>query len=108
MTIQGSIIAVLSLLALSSSGAYARDHPRDIAALIPRDNVDECQAILFILKATAFCSTFIGLRDVTRTTTGAGSLATAFVTVAGAPCTVTAARETMYVLRVGSLTPQHL
>lgn len=96
--IQGSIIAVLSLLAISTSADYARDHPRDIAALVPRDKVNECQAVLVLLKASAFCSTFTGLRDVTKTSTGPASTATTIVTDAGAPCTVTAKRATVYVL----------
>ena len=98
MAIQGSIIAVLSLLAISTSADFARNHPRDIAALVPWDKVDEYQAVVVLWKASAFCSTFIRLQDVTKTSTGPVSTATATVTVPGAPCTVVAARGTVYVL----------
>ncbi|KAF2824387.1 hypothetical protein CC86DRAFT_384027 [Ophiobolus disseminans] len=81
MTIKGSFLAILSA--------------RDISALRPRDNVAECQAVLLFLKAAAFCSTFNGLKDATRTATGAGLLKTTTATVAGAPCTVTAERATI-------------
>jgi hypothetical protein len=97
MTIKISLSIVLSLLAHGSVGLHARDHARDISALEPRDNVGECQLALLTLKATAFCSTFIVLQDVTKTATGEGSLQTTTTTVAGAPCIVTAAQETVYV-----------
>jgi hypothetical protein len=97
MTIEIGLSIVLSLLTHGSVGLHARDHARDISALEPRDNVGECQLALLALKATAFCSTFIVLQDVTKTATGEGSLQTTTTTVAGAPCTVTAAQETVYV-----------
>lgn len=65
-----------------------------------RDAVADCRLVLVALKASAFCSSFVPIVDVTSTSTGAGTLIT--TTVAGNPCTTTAATSTTVSTVVGT------
>ena len=78
--------SVLPLLLVSQpalGGLIA--HPE----LARRANAPSCDVILASLKASAFCSSFIRLQDVTKTFTQNGPSQTNTVTLPGAPCTFT-------------------
>lgn len=58
------------------------------AELEVRSNVDTCKAILVALKASAFCSSFVPITDITSTVTSTTTTATT-TTTSTAPCTGT-------------------
>ena len=55
--------------------------PHEIEA---RDDVSLCKAALIALKASAFCSSFVPIKDVTSTSTAPGQVASTQVTVCAA------------------------
>ncbi|KIV83527.1 hypothetical protein PV11_05547 [Exophiala sideris] len=75
-------VHALISVAVIVSYASASNIPRK--NLEARSNVDTCKAILIVLKASAFCSSFVPIRDVTSTTTQTGNSASTQVTVTAA------------------------
>lgn len=76
-----SIVATLALLSpLSSAANIGRSQ------LEARDNVAVCKSVLVALKASAFCSSFVPIKDVTSTYTQTGTKSYTQTTVTG-PCT---------------------
>lgn len=60
-----------------------------------RDDVALCKAALIALRATSFCSSFINLRDNTKTLTSTGPTSVTTATVTAPPYTVTLVASTL-------------
>ncbi|KAF2669765.1 hypothetical protein BT63DRAFT_453951 [Microthyrium microscopicum] len=65
------------------------------SSLERRDNVDNAVKLLVAAKASAFCSSVIGIKDVTTTKTSVGLTSHITITDSAAPCTITAPANTL-------------
>lgn len=92
------LVTVLSVLSGSLQIAEAGPVRRQEQALQPRDNVAACEIVLVALKATSFCSSFIGVHDPTQSAIATGPSKTVLTTVPALSCTVNAPANTMCVL----------
>jgi hypothetical protein len=81
-----SIIATFTSLSFLQVTSAANIGRSDVAQIEARDNVAACKAVLVALKASAFCSSFVPIKDVTSTVTKSGPAGSTQVTVT-APCT---------------------
>ena len=83
-----SIVATLALLShLASTANIGRS---EVEA---RDNVAAAKAVLIALKASAFCSSFVPIKDVTSTETISGPPGSTETTVTAAYCTPPSKRK---------------
>jgi len=90
-----NLVTVLYVLSGSLQIAEAGPVRRQEQALQARDDVAACELVLIALKATSFCSSFVGVHDSTKTAIATGPSKTALTTVPAPPCTVTAPANTM-------------
>lgn len=91
-----NIISPLLLLRHALAGLIERE------GLDRRDDVGACKAILVALQASAFCSSFVPIVDVTSTVTASGATITATTTLSPSLCTVTASGTTITQTSTGS------
>ena len=90
-----SLLALVLLIVPISHGRVAKDlasqkHPK----LEQRDQVAACEAVLVALKASAFCSTFGNIHDITTTISSTGKSDSTTVTVPAPPCITTLSTST--------------